>query len=217
LAAYADGVLEFHATNRRLGRWLDVLARRARSDGASWASIGVHLNITRQAAQQRYGSDAAIVQRLNCGPVCFAELQRRANRMGHAYLGTEHVLLALLSHELAPLDEALAGSGVDARTIRRAVRERVGTPGPGVLQIGTFSGALRRSLAEASRIGARAGHFELSGCDLLLGMLSEGSGIAAEVLSALNVDSPDLRHALAGHTAPCRDVPFQQFCTPERD
>ena len=215
LTALAQGIVESEAMAHRLAKWLDVLARRARAAGASWASIGGLLDITRQAAQQRFGSDQALIRRLDSGPVHLAELQRRANRMGHTYLGTEHVMLELLSQHFEPLDAAMAGCGVDAATVRRAIRELVGTPGPGVSRAGELSGGLRRCLVSASTTGALAGRYELSRSDILLGIINDGNGIAAEVMSALSIDSPSFRQGLAERAVRRSVVLLDQFPVPD--
>ena len=57
--------------------------------------------------------------------------QAEARKLGHDFIGTEHVLLALLTHEDTPIAAALRESGVDAEFVRGEVVRRVGPRPPG--------------------------------------------------------------------------------------
>jgi ATP-dependent Clp protease ATP-binding subunit ClpA len=56
--------------------------------------------------------------------------QEEARRLGHDYIGTEHVLLALLADADGAVTRALAGDGVDAEFVRGDIVRRVGTHPP---------------------------------------------------------------------------------------
>jgi len=57
--------------------------------------------------------------------------QAEARKLGHNFIGTEHVLLALLAHEDSPIAAALRESGVDADFVRGEIIRRVGPRPPG--------------------------------------------------------------------------------------
>ena len=56
--------------------------------------------------------------------------QEEARLLGHDFIGTEHVLLALLAHPDSPVSRALAGDGVDAEFVRADIVRRVGSRPP---------------------------------------------------------------------------------------
>lgn len=56
--------------------------------------------------------------------------QEEARRLGHDYIGTEHILLALLADPGGPVGRALADDGVDAQFVRDDIVRRVGPHPP---------------------------------------------------------------------------------------
>lgn len=123
--------------------------------------------------------------------------RREAQRLHHAHIGTEHVLLALAALEGGIAVRLLRERGLDGARLRAAVEARV-VPGaadstaselpftPEVKRV------LERSMAQASRLGHRyigTEHF-------LLGLLGETDGLAADVLRAHGVDLDDVRREI---------------------
>ena len=53
--------------------------------------------------------------------------QNSAGKLGHSYVGSEHLLLALAMQELSPAAMALRKAGADSQTLRAAIAQRVGT------------------------------------------------------------------------------------------
>src|SRR4051812_40268465 len=80
---------------------LDRFVRAARTEGRSWSQIGGVLGVSKQAAQQRYlpaaPKDLAGVM---------ATAEHKARELRHHYVGTEHLLLALVE------DGGLAGAAL---------------------------------------------------------------------------------------------------------
>ena len=56
--------------------------------------------------------------------------QENAAKMGHSYVGSEHLLLGLAAQELSPAALALRKAGADSQTLRCAIAQRVGTGVP---------------------------------------------------------------------------------------
>ena len=52
--------------------------------------------------------------------------QENAARLGHSYVGSEHLLLGLASLEYSPAAQALRRAGADRKTLRAGVVRRVG-------------------------------------------------------------------------------------------
>lgn len=56
--------------------------------------------------------------------------QENAARLGHSYVGSEHLLLGLASQEYSAAARSLQSSGVDSRSLRSAISQLVGTGVP---------------------------------------------------------------------------------------
>lgn len=140
-----------------------------------------------------------------------------AEQFGHHYIGTEHLLLALLHDPDGAAMGVLRSLGVDAADARRAVESVVSqmptgteptvmhTPAGGVRRLQPLpkhSGPQGRGLTPRARRAIQLGFREaqrlrcpyVGSEHLLLGLMSEGQGIAAGILSELGgVDLDELR------------------------
>src|SRR5262245_52255591 len=69
---------------------------RCRGNGRSWSEISKALGVTKQAAHKRFSPGAPPLQRLTArAGAVLAQSAAEARELGHNYIGTEHVLLAL--------------------------------------------------------------------------------------------------------------------------
>ena len=115
LSAAATTAAELSA---RADALLDRFVAEARAAGSSWTEIGVTLGVSKQAAHQRFLSAAApasAVRPSHGTPAvrsAVAAGERQACELGHAYLGTEHVLVGLLEQPGTTAAAALATIGV---------------------------------------------------------------------------------------------------------
>jgi ATP-dependent Clp protease ATP-binding subunit ClpC len=127
-----------------------------------------------------------------------ARARRAATRLRHDFIGTEHLLLALLE---APENEATAALkrlGVDLARLQHAVEENapIGKTVSDASQL-PFTPRTKRALEEAMGIAMELQDDHV-GCEhLLLGLLAEGEGVAARALASLGVDLEGLRAAVA--------------------
>jgi ATP-dependent Clp protease ATP-binding subunit ClpC len=120
--------------------------------------------------------------------------EREARSLDHERVGTEHLLLGLVSPEGGPVAEALRAGGATVTSVRRKVSEAIGP--------GTAEGAAPRWTARATRALGRAPRFardrqaDLVGAqDVLLAVL-DVEGTAGQVLRGLGVDLEALRSGL---------------------
>ena len=118
--------------------------------------------------------------------------QENAARLGHSYVGSEHLLLGLASLEYSPAAQALRRAGADRKTLRAGVVRRggVGVPARCPRQGLTphCCQAIRGAAEESRRLGQRA----VSAEHLLLGLLGETDSGAFRVLDGCGVDIPAL-------------------------
>jgi len=115
--------------------------------------------------------------------------QENAARLGHSYVGSEHLLLGLASQEYSPAAGALRRAGADSQTLRAGIAQRVGI---GVPARSLHQGltphccqAIREAVGESRRLGQGAVNSE----HLLLGLLGEPSSTAFQLLRECGVDS----------------------------
>jgi hypothetical protein len=126
-----------------------------------------------------------------------------AGRLGHDRVGTEHLLLALLSDEECLAVATLGGLGIAPETVRLRVEKTVGQ-GPGAPGLGFHrptTKAFTLVLALAGRETMELDHDRLGTEDLLLGLAREGDGVAARVLQELGAGLLELREAVAAQYA----------------
>ena len=120
--------------------------------------------------------------------------RQEAQRFNHEYLGTEHVLLGLVQEGSGVAANVLKQMGVDLAKIRTEVENIVKT-GPSMVTMGQLpftpraKKVLELSLEEASNLG----HNYIGTEHLLLGLIKENEGIAAQVLMNLGVKLEEVR------------------------
>jgi ATP-dependent Clp protease ATP-binding subunit ClpC len=114
--------------------------------------------------------------------------QQEAERSGHTYIGTEHLLLGLLVEAHGLGARALVNLGVDLDRARQAIDAALSRP-----EVTTRAGHIiptsrvKRVIEIAFEEARRMGHNYVGTEHLLLGLLLEGEGIAANVLQDLGV------------------------------
>lgn len=117
-----------------------------------------------------------------------------AQRMHHSYLGTEHLLLALVHEPEGHGHRALANLGVSYRKLRQALAELVKAGPdneiPDVLhQTPRFKHVMGMAVEEARALK----HAHIGTEHLLLALIRETDGVAMHVLTAMNIDPQNLR------------------------
>jgi ATP-dependent Clp protease ATP-binding subunit ClpC len=119
------------------------------------------------------------------------ELARQeAGRLGHDYVGTEHLLLGLVRLGEGVAVEVLKSFGVDLETIRLAV-EKIVPKGSATLKMGEmpFTPRARKVLEKiVIEEAGKLGHNYVGTEHILLALISEGEGVASQVLLNLGID-----------------------------
>jgi ATP-dependent Clp protease ATP-binding subunit ClpA len=122
--------------------------------------------------------------------------QDEAQRLGHNYMGTEHLLLGLVREGEGIAAIALKRLGVSLDDARAAVLHIIGHGDRIVAgEIGLTPRA-KKVIELAVDEARRMGHHYIGTEHLLLGLLREGEGIAAGVLASLGVDLERARDAV---------------------
>lgn len=130
-----------------------------------------------------------------------------AEDLGHTYIGSEHLLIGLLREGNGVAASVLSQKGVNAEDIEQELKKSVGVGSPTVLSPNDFTPRCK-NIVEISAVHARAmGHSYVGTEHLLMAILSEGSGWAAQLLKAYNIIPQDLMNEL---TAASNGLPPQQ-------
>ncbi len=123
--------------------------------------------------------------------------KKEAQRMNHNYLGTEHVLLGLLKLGQGIAVNVLRNFNLDYETIRQEVERLVGF-GPEI-QVYTdpaLTAKVKKSFEFANEEAASLNHNYVGTEHLLLALLRQSDGVAAQVLENLNVSLKDIRREI---------------------
>ncbi|MBL7084904.1 MAG: ATP-dependent Clp protease ATP-binding subunit [Candidatus Omnitrophica bacterium] len=120
--------------------------------------------------------------------------KEEAKRFNHDYIGTEHILLGLIREGEGVASAVLQNMGLSLDKIRLEI-EKLVQPGPATVVSGDIPFTPRaKRVIELSMEEARSlGHNYIGTEHLLLGLLHEGEGVAAQVLSGLGLDLNKLR------------------------
>ena len=136
--------------------------------------------------------------------------QEEAKRLNHDYVGTEHLLLGLVSVGEGLGVQVLLNLGVDLKKIKHEI-EKIVPPGDNVMVLGEipFSPRAKKVLEYAVEEANLMGHIYVGTEHILLGLLREQEGIAARVLEYLGVTYEDVQeeiYSLLGDVEP--QMPF---------
>ena len=119
--------------------------------------------------------------------------QEEAKMLNHNYIGTEHILLGLIHEGEGVAAKALEALGINLDAVREQVQEIIGqgqTPPTGHIP---FTPRAKKVLELSLREALQLGHSYIGTEHLLLGLIREGEGVAAQVLTKLGADSNRVR------------------------
>ena len=121
--------------------------------------------------------------------------RKEADRFNHNYIGTEHVLLGLIKLGQGVAVSVLQRMGLDLESVRMEVEKEVGT-GPDQKASANipYTPRVKKVLALANKEAKQLNHSYVGTEHILLGLLREGEGMAARVLTSLNVDLQTTRN-----------------------
>ena len=130
--------------------------------------------------------------------------QEEAQLLRHDYVGTEHVLLGLLYEGEGVAAKALDSMGVSREDVRAQVVEIIGHGQSPPASQTPFTPRAKMVLELSLREALALGHHYIGTEHLLLGLLSEGQGVAAQVLVRVGADLGRVRErVLAVLTGEC--------------
>ena len=111
-----------------------------------------------------------------------------AQDMGHTYVGTEHILLGLVSEESGVAASVLQQNGLSAEDLKDLIERTIGTGSRTVITPDDFTPRTKRVMQKAMVLSARLGHGYVGTEHLLMALISERDGYAIRFLEELNVN-----------------------------
>ncbi len=114
--------------------------------------------------------------------------QEEARLMQHNYIGTEHLLLGLIHEGEGVAAKALESLGIGLDAVRQQVEEIIGRGQHAPSGHIPFTPRAKKVLELALREAIQLGHNYIGTEHILLGLIREGDGVAAQVLARLGAD-----------------------------
>lgn len=122
--------------------------------------------------------------------------QDEARNLNHNYIGTEHLLLGLITEGEGVAAKALDMMNIERDQVREAVIDIIGEGEKPVEGHIPFTPRAKRIFELSLREALQLGHNYIGTEHLLLGLLKEGEGVAAQVLTKLGADLSQVRQAV---------------------
>jgi len=119
--------------------------------------------------------------------------QEEARLLNHSYIGTEHILLGLIHEGEGVAAKALETLGISLEAVRAQVEEIIGQGGSSPSGHIPFTPRAKKVLELSLREALQLGHNYIGTEHILLGLIREGEGVAAQVLVKLGADLSRVR------------------------
>ena len=137
--------------------------------------------------------------------------QEEARLLNHNYIGTEHILLGLIHEGEGVAAKALESLGISLEAVRSQVEEIIGQGGSSPSGHIPFTPRAKKVLELSLREALQLGHNYIGTEHILLGLIREGEGVAAQVLVKLGADLSRVRQQviqlLSGYSGPGGSAP----------
>jgi hypothetical protein len=185
-------------TDALLGHFVD----QCRRSGYSWSEISGALGVSKQAAHKRFSFDVPRFERFTeRARKVLAQSEIEARWLGHGFVGTEHLLLALFA---AP--EGLAAQMLDSAGITRskvetqvlALIKRGETPGSGKLP---FTPRAKAAVQSAVDEAVQLSHNYIGTEHILLALLLSEESVAAKVLQEVGANYDSIKAQIVATTS----------------
>ena len=119
--------------------------------------------------------------------------QEEAKLLNHNYIGTEHILLGLIHEGEGVAAKALEALGINLEQVREQVQDIIGQGAQAPSGHIPFTPRAKKVLELSLREALQLGHSYIGTEHLLLGLIREGEGVAAQVLTKLGADTNKVR------------------------
>jgi hypothetical protein len=169
-------------TDALLGHFVD----QCRRSGCSWSEISGALGVSKQAAHKRFSFDVPRFERFtDRARAALAQSESEARGLGHGFVGTEHLLLALFDAPDGLAAQLLGEAGVTRSTVEARILALI-KPGPATEERKLpFTPRAKMAVQNAVTEALQLGHNYVGTEHLLLGLFIERQAVAAKILVEL--------------------------------
>jgi hypothetical protein len=178
----------------------------ARGAGFTWTQIGEHIGVTKQAARKRFAPrdvpdkisgtaarDNVFGRYTDRARHVIVLAQENARHHGHPLISTEHILLGICQEDSDTGAKAIEASGVRVADLQATITTRLAPASTSLQGHIPFANDGKKTLELATRAGLLLGHDQIGTGHLLLGLIEEGTGLAAQVLAETGVTAERAR------------------------
>ena len=143
--------------------------------------------------------------------------QEEARMLNHDYIGTEHILLGLIHEGEGVAAKALESLGISLEAVRQQVEEIIGQGQQAPSGHIPFTPRAKKVLELSLREALQLGHNYIGTEHILLGLIREGEGVAAQVLVKLGADLNRVRQQVIQlvHGQQRKEEPEAELASPE--
>ena len=120
--------------------------------------------------------------------------EKEAERLGHTYIGTEHLLLAMTGEKDGVAGGILAGRGIHYASVHEQVEELSGAGGESRLSAEDMTPALCRAIEASASVAQKYSHHLIGTEDVLLALIAERESVAVKLLIAGGVSISELQN-----------------------
>jgi ATP-dependent Clp protease ATP-binding subunit ClpA len=155
---------------------------RCRAAGHTWAEISAALGVTRQAAHKRYAGPAHLGRFTERAKAVLGASVEAARRLGHGFVGTEHLLLGLFPPGGIAAD-LLVGAGVTEDVVTTAVLARTPAGATTGADVPAYTPRAAEVFGRALTEAISLGHNYIGTEHLLLALIGDPEGAAGGILA----------------------------------
>ena len=188
-----------------IGHFVD----EARDAGFTWTQIGEHIGVTKQAARKRFAPrevpdesvasatirdsareksrDKVFGRYTDRARHAVVLAQENARDHGHPFISTEHILFGICQEDHDRGAQTIEACGVELADLQTALTDRLPAPSAHPRGHIPFAQEGKKALDLAMRASLLLGHDWIGTEHLLLGLLTESTGLAAQVLGDMGI------------------------------
>jgi ATP-dependent Clp protease ATP-binding subunit ClpC len=119
--------------------------------------------------------------------------QEEARLLNHNFIGSEHILLGLIRQGDGVAAQALGSLGIRLEAAREEIEKTIGPAGTAITGSPPFTPRAKKVLEMSLREALQLGHSYIGTEHILLGLVREAEGVAAQVLASLGADLSRVR------------------------
>ncbi len=179
---------------------LDFFVDQSRRNGHSWTEISSALGVSKQAAHKRFMPNAPAWDRYTKrAQAALSAATEEAVRLGHNFVGTEHLLIGLFEPAGSIAAQILDESGITRDRVEQEINMRIPSAWSQAAGHGASPARTPRAtqcLDHALRAALAMGHNYIGTEHLLLALVDDPEGLAAKILADFDLDVGTTKHAV---------------------